>query len=171
MNRISVVSLDKKLRKFEKSIKSAALKTLKILKKNGVEADIYLIGDRQMKFLNKKFRGKDKTASILSFEEPRNFIYPKSQFKRIGEIYMSIPHIKRQAVDSEITDYRLLIVKLLIHGFLHLFGYSHKRKNDRIKMEKLEQALSKEIKYSNQRQRVIQRPGNKEKRSNFRLSN
>ncbi|MEK9150794.1 MAG: rRNA maturation RNase YbeY [Patescibacteria group bacterium] len=146
MNRISVISLDKKFRKFEKLIKSAALKTLKILKKNGVEADIYLIGDRQMKFLNKKFRDKNKTTTVLSFEEPRSFVYPKSRFKRIGEIYISIRRIKRQASDSKIADHRSLIAGLLIHSFLHLFGYDHKRKNDRIRMEKLEQSTIKKVK-------------------------
>lgn len=133
MNRVLIVSLDKKSRKFEKPLKSAALKILKILKKNGVEAEIYLIGDRQMRFLNKKFRGKDKITTVLSFEEPRNFIYPKSEYRRIGEIYLNMSKIKNQK----------LKVYLLIHGLLHLFGYDHKRKNDRIKMEKTEQSIIK----------------------------
>lgn len=133
MNKVSVVSLDKKFRKFDKPLKSAALKILKILKKNGVEAEIYLIGDRQMRFLNRKFRGKDKTTTVLSFEEPRNFIYPKSELRRVGEIYLNMSKVKVQKSK----------IYLLVHGFLHLFGYDHKRKNDRIKMEKMEQSIIK----------------------------
>ncbi len=84
-----------------------------------------------MKFLNKKFRGKDKAADVLSFNEPKNFVSPPSKFRRIGEIYLNVSSIKYQ-VSSD---------RLLIHGLLHLLGYVHKKKNDRIKMEKIEQKL------------------------------
>ncbi|NCO15595.1 MAG: rRNA maturation RNAse YbeY [Parcubacteria group bacterium] len=30
---------------------------------------------------------------------------------------------------------------MLVHGLLHLFGYNHQEKNDRIRMEKAEQKL------------------------------
>ncbi|MBI5079134.1 rRNA maturation RNase YbeY [Candidatus Wolfebacteria bacterium] len=133
MNRVFVVSLDKKFRKFEKPLKSVVLKIFKVLKKDKAEADIYLIGDRQMRFLNKKFRGKDKTTTVLSFEEPRNFVFPPSKFKKIGEIYLN----------CEISNLKSQISNLLVHGLLHLFGYDHKKKNDRIKMEKMEQSIIK----------------------------
>ncbi|NCO15596.1 MAG: hypothetical protein GW899_02520 [Parcubacteria group bacterium] len=89
MNKVSVTSLDKKCKKFEKKIKFAALKILKILKKTNVLVEIYLINNQKMRFLNKKFRGKNKTTTILSFEESRNFILPPSKYKKIGEIYLN----------------------------------------------------------------------------------
>ena len=135
MNKISVISLDKKFKKRELEIKRVALKTLEILNKDGVEAEIYLIDGRKMRFLNKKFRGKDKATTVLSFEEPKNFICPPpvggSKHKKIGEIYLKLP----------ITNYQLPITNLLIHGLLHLFGYDHRKKNDRIRMEKIEKSL------------------------------
>lgn len=126
MNKISVVSLDKRFRKEEKGVKSAALKMLKILNKTGVLVEIYLTDSRKMRFLNKKFRGKNKTTTILSFEEPRNFILPPSKQKKIGEIYIKFPLSNHP------------INQLLCHGLLHLFGYNHQKKSDRIKMERLE---------------------------------
>lgn len=127
MNKVSVISSDKKFKKFERKIKNTALKILKILKKTSVSVEIYLINSRKMRFLNKKFRGKNKTTTILSFEESRNFISPPSKYKKIGEIYLN-----SQISNSQITQ-------LLIHGLLHLFGYNHQKKNDRIKMERKEQ--------------------------------
>jgi len=91
--------------------------------------EIYLINSQKMRFLNKKFRGKDKTTTVLSFEEPRNFILPPSKSKKIGEIYLN----------SQLPNYS--ITQLLTHGLLHLLGYNHQKKNDRIKMEKAEQKL------------------------------
>jgi len=121
--------LDKQGKGFEKSIKKIAAKILKILGKNNVSVEIYLTASEKMKFLNKKFRGKDKAASILSFEEPRSFVLPPSKVKKIGEIYVKFP----------ITNYP--ITQLLCHGLLHLFGYTHQKKNDTITMEKKEKFL------------------------------
>ncbi|MBN2197994.1 rRNA maturation RNase YbeY [Candidatus Wolfebacteria bacterium] len=128
MNKISVISLGKNKKEIEEKLKILILKTLKILKKDNVLIDIYLISGIRMKFLNKKFRGKDKTTTILSFVEPRNFILPPSKFRKLGEIYLNIANIKHQ----ELRD------KLAVHGVLHLLGYNHNRKSDRIKMEKKE---------------------------------
>jgi len=143
MNKIEIFSSDGRFKKFEKLIKKTAGRILKILNKSGVSVEIYLINGRRMRFLNKKFRGKDKATTILSFEEPRNFIYPPftrkrgikpaSKFKKIGEIYLKFP----------ITNYP--INYLLIHGLLHLLGYSHQKKSDRIRMEARENWVIREL--------------------------
>lgn len=140
MNKILVIGLEKKFLKFEKKIKIAGLKILKNLKQDGVQAEIYLAGNQEMKFLNKKFRGKDKAADVLSFNEPKNFISPPSKFKKIGEVYLNMTNDQRPTTND---SRELLVVsrRLLTHGLLHLLGYIHKKKNDRIKMEKIEQKL------------------------------
>ena len=155
INKVIVTSLEKKFKKFEKKIKLAAQKILRILGKpphqtrigaksaknnnksslwcggkNNVLVEIYLINSQKMRFLNKKFWGKDKTTTVLSFEEPRNFILPPSKSKKIGEIYL-----------NEETRDKKQETRLLVHGLLHLLGYNHQKKNDRIKMEKAEQKL------------------------------
>lgn len=130
--RVLVLSLEKRFKKFDGKIKKTALKILEILKKKNVSVEIYLTGNQKMRFLNKKFRGKNKSTDVLSFEEPKGFIYPKSRFKPIGEVYLNCQM-------SAVSD------QLLIHGILHLFGYNHKKKNDRIKMEKLEYLVIKKL--------------------------
>ena len=135
MNKVSVLSLERRFKKFDGKIKKTALKTFKILKKKNISVEIYLAGNQKMRFLNKKFRGKNKSTDVLSFEEPKGFIYPPStgglKFKPIGEIYINMSMVKSQ----------MSCVGLLIHGLLHLFGYNHKKKSDRIKMEKTEQRI------------------------------
>jgi len=135
MNRVVVLSLEKRFKKFDGKIKKTALKTFKILKKKNISVEIYLAGNQKMRFLNKKFRGKNKSTDVLSFEEPKGFIYPPStgglKFKPIGEIYINMSMVKSQ----------MSCVGLLIHGLLHLFSYNHKKKNDRIKMEKIEKKI------------------------------
>lgn len=132
-NQILILSLDKKFKKFEKEVKITVGKVLKILKKDNVLVEIYLADSRKMRFLNKKFRNKDKAADILSFVEPKNFTLPPSKAKKLGEIYLKLPP----------ADFPLN--QLVIHGLLHLLGYTHKSKNDTILMEKREKFLISKI--------------------------
>lgn len=137
-NKILVISLDKKFRKFEQRTKKTGIEILKILKKKNAEVEIYLAGNRQMKALNKKFRKKDKPANILSFNEPKGFVYPKSSGrgnKKIGEIYLN----------TETKDEMFSKKTLLAHGILHLFGYNHKTKKEANKMEAVEQKIFRQI--------------------------
>lgn len=83
-----------------------------------------------MKFLNKKFRNKNKTTNILTFVEPKNFPHPESKLKFLGEIYLNPDCISR-------NEFALIIA----HGLLHLFGFQHRGKSDSIKMEAREKFL------------------------------
>jgi len=87
-----------------------------------------------MRSLNKKYRGKNKTAKVLSFKEPKSFLYP-DKIKRIGEIFLNF---------SVISNKENLTISL-IHAILHLFDYQHKIKSDRMKMEKKEKELLHQI--------------------------
>lgn len=108
-------------------------KSLKILKKNNLAMEIYLVKDAEIKRLNKHFLGKNKVTSVLSFEAlpefPRPDIHP---LRYLGEIYLAPDYIKNHKED---------IRRLARHGLLHLLGYTHHKKGDRIRMERLEQKL------------------------------
>ncbi len=146
LNEVSVISLDRKFKKFERKIRETASKILKILNKTGVAVEIYLIDGRKMRFLNKKFRGKNKTTTILSFEEPRNFILPASKSRKIGEIYLnasSSPKVFASGQSYRMGRHQASNKQLLTHGLLHLIGYNHQKKSDRIKMELKEQKILK----------------------------
>ena len=139
-NKVLVVSLDKKFRRLERQIKKTGTEILKILKQKNAEVKIYLAGNAVMKSLNKKLRGKDKIANILSFEEPKKFISPELKFKKIGEIFLNVDNPSAGGDKNFSKEF------LLIHGILHLLGYDHMKKSDAIKMEVKEKLVSKKIK-------------------------
>jgi len=118
----------------EKKMFRVACRVLRELKEGRASVDIYLVDEKVMKSLNRKFRGKDKPTDVLSFKEPAGFPHPERKGKYLGEIYLAPGVAKKKGNDLE---------ALLIHGLLHLLGYTHKRKSDRIKMEKLERRLEK----------------------------
>lgn len=97
--------------------------------------EVNLVTSGVMKSLNRKFRGKNSTTNILSFDAPQGFPEPYKNFPRfLGEVYLDPAYIKSR---GENIDY------LLIHGLLHLLGFGHERYGDRIKMIKLERKILK----------------------------
>ena len=115
-------------------------KKLKILskapsfKKKNHEFSLLLTNDKQMKYLNLKFRKKNKTTDVLSF--PMKFKQKRRLY--IGDIAISYEIIKER---SKKTDFFLEFDKMWIHGYLHLIGHDHKKLNDFKKMSKKEKLI------------------------------
>jgi probable rRNA maturation factor len=89
------------------------------------EISVLLIGDRAMRTLNRRYRGKDRTTDVLSFPL-REGPFPRVQHHLLGDIVISVPAAARQAREAgeALPDE---IDRLLVHGFLHLLGYDHER--------------------------------------------
>ena len=77
------------------------------------------VDDSYMVELNQKFAGKETTTDVLAF--PLKDKYDKDI---LGEIYISVDRARRQAKDYGIAVEKEL-KHLVIHGLLHLAGYSH----------------------------------------------
>lgn len=96
------------------------------------EISIALVDDAQMKTLNRRFRGKNRTTDVLTFgADPAE----ADDSRPLGEIVISLEQAGRQARQekhSVATEVRYL----LVHGILHAFGYDHE--NDRGEMNALE---------------------------------
>ena len=85
------------------------------------ELGIELIGDARMRRLNREFRNTDRTTDVLAFAL-REAEGPPSDV--LGDVVISIPMAARQA---RVLEHTLSeeIVRLVIHGMLHLVGYDH----------------------------------------------
>jgi len=86
-----------------------------------------MVGNGEMKRLNRDCRGKDKVTDVLSFaEEKDGFISQKEDWgeRYLGEIIICLAQAKRQAKEYN-WSLNKEIVRLLIHGLAHLVGYDH----------------------------------------------
>ena len=117
---------------FEKRLKLLSKKPL-FLKKNH-EFTVLLTNDKKMKFLNLKFRKKNKTTDVLSF--PLKIKEKKSLY--VGDIAISYEIIKER---SKKTNFFLEFDKMWIHGYLHLIGHDHKKLSDFKRMSKKEKLI------------------------------
>jgi len=133
-NKVSVVSLSRRFRKLERGIEDAAHFFLETLDKEKTSVEIYLVGDKKMRSINRKHRGKDSSTNVLAFEMPAEFPNVNSDTLTLGEVYISPTYIQKHNED---------INYMLLHGMLHLLGFNHENKSDRIKMEKIEEKFTK----------------------------
>ena len=95
------------------------------------EVSVSIVGDRQMKALNSKYRNLDKTTDVLSFglNDPTvkvtdQFVEAPDDVLRLGDIVVSYP----QAVSEAREENKLVddeIVFLVLHGLDHLLGKHH----------------------------------------------
>lgn len=131
-NKVEVINLTRSA-SFARFIPKAEQAILSAAGISGRRVEVFLISDARMRFLNTKFRGKNTSTDILSFEYPREFPDAGS-FKPLGEIYLNLSRIE--------SGEKLLM--LLTHGTLHLLGFVHGARGTREKMERAEgEVLSK----------------------------
>jgi len=96
---------------------------------------IVFVDDAAMRNLNRRYRKRNKTTDVLTFEADASHAEPGSKQKSIGEIVISIDQAKRQATEqrhSLATEIRYLIT----HGLIHAHGYDHE--HDDGQMSRLE---------------------------------
>ena len=97
--------------------------TLDKLKVKNACFSVILTDDKEMQHLNKTFRGIDSTTDVISFALNDNGAFP-GPVNVLGDIYISIPKMKKQAVEYIHSEKRELSF-LAVHGLLHLLGYDH----------------------------------------------
>jgi rRNA maturation RNase YbeY len=96
------------------------------------ELGVVFIGDMRSKTLNKKFRGKDKVANILTF--------PLS--KKDGEIYINLNEVYKDS-KKFLESYENFLMRVYIHGLLHLNGRKHNSTMEREEAKLLKNFLKK----------------------------
>jgi probable rRNA maturation factor len=111
---------------------------------HNAELSVLFVGDRAMRTLNRRYRGKDKTTDVLSFSM-REGAFPHVQPEVLGDIVIAVPTAARQAAEAGHALGREIEV-LLVHGLLHLLGYDHERSdNEARRMKRRELQLLKRM--------------------------
>ena len=117
-----------------------------LIKAKNVNFSILLTGNKEIKFLNNKFRKKNKITDVLSFP-----YYTAKETKinlknKKGDIYLGDIALNFYKINRVKKNFKKEFNKLWIHGFLHLLGYKHFKNRDYYQMKKLEDKIFKQIK-------------------------
>jgi len=81
---------------------------------------VLLTDDKEIRRLNREFRGKDKATDVLSFPARNDM----GRSLLAGDLAISVETAAREAdLRGHLLDLELRV--LLLHGILHLAGYDH----------------------------------------------
>ena len=105
---------------------------LSALECSNAELSILFTDDEEIQLLNRQYRSKDKPTDVLSFpqyddEDP--LVGEAAGRLLLGDVVISVVTAERQAAELGATLQEELL-RLLIHGVLHLVGYEHENVSD-----------------------------------------
>lgn len=100
------------------------------------ELSLLFTDDASIRGINAEWRNQDKPTNVLSF--PAYPIVPGDvPGPMLGDIIFARETIEREAKELE-KPFDTHLSHLLVHGFLHLFGYDHMNHEEAAVMEGLE---------------------------------
>ncbi len=104
-------------RSFEQWVRAA----LATRRRGRAEVNIALLGEREARDLNRRFRGKDYATNVLSFPyEP----LPGERSALLGDLAICPAVVAREAREQG-KPLRDHFAHLTVHGVLHLLGHDH----------------------------------------------
>lgn len=103
-----------------------------------LEVSVVLAGDDFVQDLNRRYRGKDKATNVLSF--PSGLAVPQSAATvGLGDLVLAYETVSGEArVAAKPFDAH--VAHLIVHGTLHLVGYTHEGDEDGAAMVAAERA-------------------------------
>ncbi len=108
-----------------KKIRNALCHTLDSENIQSADINVILTGEEAIQNLNKEYLGHDYVTDVISF--------PLDEDELSGEIYICVEQAGRQAEEYHIS-LRNELLRLAVHGALHLLGYDDKTEAERIVM-------------------------------------
>ena len=89
---------------------------------------VTLLNNTRIRNMNRKYLEHDRVTDVISFP-----LYEQGE-QVVGDVYIGYEQAQDQAADSGV-DLDEEIVRLSIHGTLHVLGYDHPEDGDRTKSE------------------------------------
>jgi probable rRNA maturation factor len=103
---------------------------------NGTNAAIVLAGDRTVRRLNARHRGRDRPTNVLTYREPA------------PEVVLALGVIRREAASAGRRPAHHL-AHLVVHGVLHLAGHDHHHAGEARRMELAEARILRGLRVPN----------------------
>jgi len=128
--------LKKKELFFNKICKSFPKKYKFINKK--ISLTLLLSNNKNIKKLNKNFRNKNRSTDILSFPFSKKLKISKKTY--LGDIIISYNFIDKPK-SQKLKSFNEKLIKIFIHGFLHLLNFDHTKNKDYKRMLKEEELI------------------------------
>ena len=93
------------------------------------EFNIIIIDNKRIHEINREYRNIDRETDVISFAMEDNMDIEYTDFRLLGDIYISHDRVISQALEYEHSELREICF-LATHGILHLLGYDHMEPED-----------------------------------------
>ena len=123
-------------------------KVLKATKTQRNGLTIILSNDKDVKAFNLKWKGINKSTNILSFLNNDQVFSFENNMIYLGDIIISYDTLLKEVKIKKI-DFQDYLSHILIHGILHLKGYTHDKEEDTRIMQNEEKRLLKNLNIKN----------------------
>ena len=123
-------------------------KVLKVTKTQRNGLTIRLSNDKDVKAFNLKWKGINKSTNILSFLNDDEVFSFDNNMIYLGDIIISYDTLFKEVKIRKI-DFQDHLSHILIHGILHLKGYTHDKEEDTRIMQNEEKRLLKNLNIKN----------------------
>jgi len=110
------------------------------------DCNLILTNDKLIKKMNLQFRKINKSTDVLTFVSNVNINTKKT--RKVCDIFLSAEIILQDSKVNGINFYDHL-THIIIHSFLHINGFVHRKMNDFIQMKKKEIKVLKKLNISN----------------------
>lgn len=109
------------------------------------ELTIRIVDEDESARLNSSYRHKSGATNVLAFpfDSP-----PGVNLSLLGDIVVCAPVVRREA-DEQSKSLRSHWAHMVVHGALHLLGYSHERTADADEMEAMEARILDQLGFDN----------------------
>jgi probable rRNA maturation factor len=94
------------------------------------DLNFILTNDNSLREMNRKYLKHNYFTDVISFGWGEGRVVE-------GEVYISVDTVKRNAQNYKVS-YKSEILRVIIHGTLHLLGYNDKSMIEKIEMRRLE---------------------------------
>ena len=131
----------KKKEFFFKKVCKAFPKKYRFINKK-VSLTLLLSNNDNIKKLNKYFRNKNTSTDILSFPFNKKIKILKKTY--LGDIIISYNYINKPR-SQKFKSFQEKLIKIFIHGFLHLLRFDHIKNKDYKKMFKEEKKIYQSV--------------------------
>ncbi|MFW5782480.1 MAG: rRNA maturation RNase YbeY [Candidatus Muiribacteriaceae bacterium] len=102
-----------------------------------LEADVTFVDKHEIKRLNSEYRNIDRPTDVLSFSLREGEMGHLAEYL-LGDIVICKEIVQLNANDDNI-DFSEELIRVIIHGLLHLLGYDHAEDDEAEKMFSLQE--------------------------------
>ncbi|MDR3667748.1 MAG: rRNA maturation RNase YbeY [Ignavibacteriaceae bacterium] len=105
------------------------------------DVSVNFISSVEITLLNVKYLKHNNSTDIITFN------YSGNNHNLDGEIFISVEDCRNNAVQFGVK-FQEELLRLIIHGFLHLLGYNDENRSDKKKMFELQEYLLNNCKFA-----------------------